>query len=408
ATKMRPKPKVMDVHQVFQEFADGTSMHGVPRIINARSITARVFWSVICLGAFGMFFWQCGILLQRYYSYPKKVNVEILQKPVPFPAVSVCNVGHMDYEIAAALADELRDSLGLNYGDNYTMGENDNGTDYYYDFDGSDPAMYESLMEMAGLPPPGTAGAGGGAGNETDFIPSYMDFMYNALSFLPAYSVFYSNTDFSIEALSRLALPANLGTKVTSSGGVKLRDFIINCRFMDDKCNITKSFEQIFDPYYFNCFTFNPEHILPSRSMRLRGVDYGLSLLLFTGSAGQVPKASLGMNLGDSNRSQEAFFLPGVEESDSALASGRGARGRGPLARHQTVPDGRGIRRAARLLGHDRSQGARERTDREAARQLYHRRYGRLHHRQDVQVHADLVPERVHPAADHESVPVRR
>ena len=62
-----------DVHRVFQEFADGTSMHGVPRIINARSIPARFFWSIICMGAFGMFLWQCGILLGRYYSYPKKV-----------------------------------------------------------------------------------------------------------------------------------------------------------------------------------------------------------------------------------------------------------------------------------------------------------------------------------------------
>lgn len=62
-----------EVQQVFQEFADGTSMHGVPRIINARSIHARFFWSVICMGAFGMFLWQCGILLERYYSYPKKV-----------------------------------------------------------------------------------------------------------------------------------------------------------------------------------------------------------------------------------------------------------------------------------------------------------------------------------------------
>jgi len=59
-----------------------TSMHGVPRIINARSLPARVFWSVICVGAFGMFFWQSGILLDKYFSYPKKVNMEVVQQPV--------------------------------------------------------------------------------------------------------------------------------------------------------------------------------------------------------------------------------------------------------------------------------------------------------------------------------------
>jgi len=57
-------------------------MHGVPRIINARSLPARVFWSVICVGAFGMFFWQSGILLDKYFSYPKKVNMEVVQQPV--------------------------------------------------------------------------------------------------------------------------------------------------------------------------------------------------------------------------------------------------------------------------------------------------------------------------------------
>ena len=88
--------RTMDVHRVFREFADGTSMHGVPRIINARSLTARIFWSIICLCAFGMFVWQTAILLERYYSYPKKVNTEIAQRPVEFPWVSVCNTDHLD------------------------------------------------------------------------------------------------------------------------------------------------------------------------------------------------------------------------------------------------------------------------------------------------------------------------
>lgn len=57
--------------------ADGTSMHGVPHIINARSLTARVIWLVIVTGAFIMFFWQCGILLQRFYEFPKKVLCSI-------------------------------------------------------------------------------------------------------------------------------------------------------------------------------------------------------------------------------------------------------------------------------------------------------------------------------------------
>ena len=70
-------------------------MHGVPRIINARSLTARVFWSIVCIGAFLIFLWTGANLLNQYYSYPKKVNVEIVQRPVPFPSVTVCNTGHL-------------------------------------------------------------------------------------------------------------------------------------------------------------------------------------------------------------------------------------------------------------------------------------------------------------------------
>ena len=55
-----------------------------------------IIWSIICFGAGGMFMWQCATLVERYYSYRKKVNVEIIQQPVQFPWVSVCNNDHLD------------------------------------------------------------------------------------------------------------------------------------------------------------------------------------------------------------------------------------------------------------------------------------------------------------------------
>jgi len=56
------------------EFAQTTSLHGVPRVISARSLVARVFWSAVCLGAFLMFLANSASLLQQYRSYPKKVD----------------------------------------------------------------------------------------------------------------------------------------------------------------------------------------------------------------------------------------------------------------------------------------------------------------------------------------------
>ena len=46
------------MQKAIQHFADTTSMHGVPRVINAKNVLPRTFWSVVCLGAAGMFLMQ--------------------------------------------------------------------------------------------------------------------------------------------------------------------------------------------------------------------------------------------------------------------------------------------------------------------------------------------------------------
>nr|URS64684.1 FMRFamide-gated sodium channel-like 4 [Malacoceros fuliginosus] len=274
-----PAPK--DVHRVFHEFADITSMHGVPRIINARSVPARIFWSVICLAAFGMFMWQSAILLQRYYSYPKKVNMEIIQRPVQFPAVSVCNSDPLDLLVADRLSAYLDER-------NTTYNITDEEEDILVAIENKYGSFFTATM---------------------GFFQVYSQNMQARGGEMKADSVI-------LEISSRLGLTANLGRNLSSLAGIQLRDFIVNCRFMDDECNITTAFMRIFDPYFFNCYTFRPETILPSRATRLQGVEYGLSLLLFTGSAGQL---KVGKEL-------EGLIIPGMQETDIALASGQGAR----------------------------------------------------------------------------------
>lgn len=259
------------VHGVFREFADATSMHGVPRIINAQSFPARMFWSIICMAAFGMFFWQTAILLQRYYSYPKKVNVEIVQRPVRFPWVSVCNTKHLDI-------------LTVDIVERMFAPVTNESLDFLKEFQ----VEYESFTEYS----------------------TYYFQKYHQLNIS-----FVKTREDMLEVYSRLGLIANLGTDIASEAGIALKDFIVSCTFMDDECNTTTALTKFFDPYYFNCFTFKPEHVDRSQNNRLQGIAYGLSLLLFTGSAGQLSMSD-----------NYDFLVPGVEESDSALASGRGAR----------------------------------------------------------------------------------
>ena len=271
-----PPPK--DAKQVLNEFAANTSMHGVPRIIKAGSVPTRVLWSSICLAAFGMFLWQSTILLQRYCSYPKKVNVEIIQQPVQFPAVSVCNSDPLDILVADWLSGYI---MEVNKTINNTQLEAD----------------------------------------LTEITDQYGEFYSKASLFVYIYAKMRPNSRLNedhiiLEILSRFGMMANMGVRLSSLAGIKAKDFIVSCRFMDDTCDVATAFEQIFDPYFFNCYTFKPEAILPKRAAHLHGVEYGLSLLMFTGSSGQ-------MVLGPE---YENLMVPGMQESDVALASGKGAR----------------------------------------------------------------------------------
>ncbi len=267
----------LDVHRVFREFANGTSMHGVPRIINARSIAARIFWSIICIVAFGMFFWQTGVLLNRYYSYPKKVNVEIIQRPVQFPWVSVCNTGHMDLLTTERLEIMLT-GIGNITDENPVL---DTFQEEYEAFWGDSSFFFQPYLE---------------------------NFAQFGFEFDQAKENMY-------EVYSRLGLTANIGVEMASAAGIKLEDLVVHCKYMAKTCNITSSFFKLFDPYYFNCFTFDPTKLVTSNANRLQGVEYGLSLLLFTGTAGELA-VSTSYN----------YLVPGMEEADIALASGRSAR----------------------------------------------------------------------------------
>jgi len=72
------KKKESNYGDIVQSFAEDTSLPGLPRVILARSRLSRYFWLVICLTcaiSFGVGLFQ---LLQRYFSYPKKVGQDLL------------------------------------------------------------------------------------------------------------------------------------------------------------------------------------------------------------------------------------------------------------------------------------------------------------------------------------------
>ena len=304
-----------EVHRVFKEFADGTSMHGVPKIINARSLVGRVFWSIICFCAFFMFMWQTSYLLQRYYSYPKKVNMEIVQRPIPFPAVTVCNTGHLDLLVVESIMQELAVPVKKNH----TNSTAETETEYH--MEDLTPEQIEMMFGQVDYDYY-NATESGPLSDHDAFMKKYNAFFEDSSFFMPRYYEYKGEKNKQQDAAqegmwevySRLGLSANIGPEIASLGGIKKEDFIINCRFMDKRCNVSKYFETVFDPYYFNCFTFKSDSF-STKAARLQGVEYGLSLLLFSATAGQPPTDTI----------SGEYLLPGIE-SDPALVTGKGSR----------------------------------------------------------------------------------
>ena len=211
-----------------------------------------------------------------------KVIVEIIQKPLPFPAVSICNSDHLDLEVAY----QLEKMIMRNF-DNQTQSSHSNST------------RQRQILE---------------------FLREYQRFQDYAITFL------YWNSDHSsvnnVEYLSRIGLTANLGFNYSSMAGVRLKDLVMYCRFLNiHDCNLTSFFKPFFDPYYFNCYTFDAEAIIKSRTTRMFGVENGLTLMLFTDSAGHIRLPEP-----DSINKSSDFLLPGIQEPDPTLASGRGIR----------------------------------------------------------------------------------
>ena len=55
-----------------------------------------MFWIVACVLAVCVCSAQFVALLSKYFSYPKKVTIEVVSGDVPFPSISLCNMRNLD------------------------------------------------------------------------------------------------------------------------------------------------------------------------------------------------------------------------------------------------------------------------------------------------------------------------
>ena len=263
-------PSDMSVKQVLENFANQTTMHGVPKVIHSRNNLTRFFWSVVCIAAGAMFCMQMSEVLRRYFSYPKKVTVEVVPTPVPFPAVSLCNMRNLDIYILNTLNRKfIEDHHPINH------------------INSSAHPFVREYMKI---------------------VAKYGPIWYNYQSHYPL--VFQ-------EVFSRTTFSSNIPEEIISLAGVQLDEFVVNCYYSGNKCNRTRDFTRFFDPYYYNCFTYTPnqyqgedENTILSLS---EGIENGWSSIVLTGS-------------GMLDKNDDIRVLPGLHESHSAVSASEGVR----------------------------------------------------------------------------------
>ena len=269
----------MKAKYILENFAKQTTLHGVPKVILARSPITRCFWSFVCVTAGAIFCVQISEVLRRFFSYPKKVTVEVVSTPVPFPSVSLCNMRNLDFYILNILNRKfLEDAHPANH------------------INSSDHPFIREYMKT---------------------VAKYGPLWYK---YQESHPLIFQ------EIFSRTTFSANIPQELIAMAAVQLNEFVVTCYFGGNSCNQSKDFVTFFDPYYFNCFTYNAPYSSSSSSgdgtenefteellSLSEGIENGWSAIVLTGS-------------GMLDKNPDIRVLPGIHESRSAVAASEGVR----------------------------------------------------------------------------------
>ena len=70
--------------KLIYNFMGYTSAHGVGRLAESKTVFWKIFWSLVCMGAFGMFIYQGIGLLEQFISKPVSTTVSITFEKVTY------------------------------------------------------------------------------------------------------------------------------------------------------------------------------------------------------------------------------------------------------------------------------------------------------------------------------------
>ncbi|VDO58159.1 unnamed protein product [Haemonchus placei] len=265
----------MGLAQVLHDFANWSTVCGVPHIANARTRAWRIFWSVVFICMFSMFVYQLYTMIVKFISFPSNVNTEIFFKEQAFPVVTVCNSN--PYKFSAILnqsnnLDTIKHLMDVYVG---ASSKSLTASDEYGLYARNEYPTPQ-LCQCYHLNRPSVK----------KFFSSFLKKLQNLFSKrLKKYCshLFQElmNTDYEKEqrAWDALALEAaQLGEEMLNPALYTFGELITDCTFSGKKCSAA-DFTRIFDPIYGACYSFNEDSTL-SYSTSRAGMKFGLKLLI--------------------------------------------------------------------------------------------------------------------------------
>ncbi|CAB3399838.1 unnamed protein product [Caenorhabditis bovis] len=101
-----------NVKEIFRQFADKTTAHGVKRVFIARNQISAFMWSMIITLFFIMFLYQAAKLIIKYNNHEKITDISLKFDKVEFPAITFCNLNPYKKSLVM-MVPSIRDTMDV-------------------------------------------------------------------------------------------------------------------------------------------------------------------------------------------------------------------------------------------------------------------------------------------------------
>lgn len=84
--------KNTSIRELLSNLASQSNVHGISSLAGDKSAPLKFFWGLAFLGLLAFAVFQLYTIGTIYYSFPVKTKVKMEFKPLPFPAITICNM----------------------------------------------------------------------------------------------------------------------------------------------------------------------------------------------------------------------------------------------------------------------------------------------------------------------------